>query len=183
MGRTGMSHRHVGLFPAVFELLETQLVDDKFHPSLRAVFSIAQRVEYSNHGFYTWDELIHLRELSKHPGEPRGRTESAGCDHSKTDGSIRTPRGQKPDVVNRCERAVLFAAREGNFKFARKALVERIPQKVECNGFGIGRHVEHSPLTDSGKVTDRHIADRVAKSLSGGHTDFGQPSHDGRHIR
>src|SRR5437868_15071579 len=114
MGRTGMPHRHVGLFPAVFELLETQLVDDKFHPSLRAVFSIAQRVEYSNHGFYTWDELIHRSELSKNLREPRGRTETTTCDHAKSDDAIRTSRGQKPESVHRRKSAVLLAASTGN---------------------------------------------------------------------
>ena len=53
---------------------------------------------------------------------------------------------------------------------------------MERDGFRIGRHVEHFPLTDSGKVTGRHIADRVGASLSGGQADFSQAAHDGWHI-
>ena len=84
--------------------------------------------------------------------------------------------------MNRCERAVLLAAGEGDFEFAGKALVKRIPQEMERNGFRIGRHIEHFPLTDPGKVTSRHVADRVGASLSGSQADFSQPAHHGRHI-
>ena len=53
---------------------------------------------------------------------------------------------------------------------------------MERNGFRIGRHVEHFTLTNSGKVTGRHIAERVGASLSGGQADFSQTAHNGRHI-
>ena len=67
-----MSHRHVSLFPATFELLEAQLIDHKLHPGLHAIFSIAQGVEHPNHGFHARDEFIHRRELPKHLREPGG---------------------------------------------------------------------------------------------------------------
>ena len=84
-----MSHRHVGLFPASFEFLKTQLLDHKLHAGLRAILSIAQGVEHSNHGFHARDEFIHWSELSKNLRKPRSGTETAACNHPKADGSIR----------------------------------------------------------------------------------------------
>ena len=60
-----MSHRHIGLFPATFELREAQLFNHKLHPGFRAIFSIAQGIEYPDHGFYTRDKFVHRGEFTK----------------------------------------------------------------------------------------------------------------------
>ncbi len=71
-----VSHADIGCFPAPFEFLKTQFVDDELHPGLVSIFSIAEGIEDFNHGFDTGNQFLHRCELTEQLGNPWSRTQA-----------------------------------------------------------------------------------------------------------
>jgi hypothetical protein len=84
--------------------------------------------------------------------------------------------------MDRRERTIMAAAREGNFELSRQALVQRIAKQMERHGLGIRSHVEHFALAHTGQVTRRDVSHRICAGLPSGEIDFSQLAHDRRDI-
>ena len=119
-----MSHRNIGLFPPTLEFREAQLFNHEFHAGFIAVFPVAQRIEDFDDRFNAGDQFLDWSKLSQYLRNARCRTESTPCDHAEAVRTVRRFRGQQPDVMNRCQGAVLPAPRECDFEFAGQALIE-----------------------------------------------------------
>ncbi len=177
-----MTHRDEGCFPPTFEFLESQLFDDELHPSLVPILPVAQLVEDFDDGFDARNELVHRREFTKHLGDTGRGAQSAAGHHSEPDGAVCLLCGQQADIVNRCQSAVVLAAGEGDFEFARQTLIEGVPKQMICDGLRIGRHVKDLGLADPCQMARSDVADGIGAGLPGRQADFRQPSHDGRDV-
>ncbi len=180
--RSGMAHRHEGLFPAPLELGESELLDHEFHAGLVPVLTVPQLVEHLDDSLDAGDQLVHRREVPQHLRDPRQRAEAAARDHAEADRAVRGLRRQQADVVDRRQGAIVRAAGEGDLELAGQALVERVPQQMVGHRLGIGGHVEDLAPADPGEMAGRDVPDGIGAGLSRRQPDFREPAHDRRHV-
>ena len=178
----GVAHADIGFLPTPLELLKAQLLDDELHPGLVPVLAVAERIEDLDHGLDRRDQIVHRDELAQDLADAGSGPESAADGHPEADSPVVTASGQQADVVNGGQGAVVAAAGEGDLELSGQALVERIAQQVQCDGFRVRRHVEHLALADSRQVAGGHVAHRVGAGFTGRDADFGEPAHDGAHV-
>ena len=178
----GVAHADIGFLPTPLELLKAQLLDDELHPGLVPVLAVAERIEDLDHGLDRRDQIVHRDELAQDLADAGSGPESAADGHPEADSPVVTANGQQADVVNGGQGAVVAAAGEGDLELSGQALVERIAQQVQCDGFRVRRHVEHLALADSRQVAGGHVAHRVGAGFTGRDADFGEPAHDGAHV-
>ena len=134
-------------------------------------------IKNANHGFGRRDQQIRRRELFD-----QLRGERCGA-QAAADIALKTPDvfavdladlGDASEVMDRHPGMVGRTAFEGEFKFARQILTDRIAQEIFRDGMRVRPDVKDFLLGHTGIRAGRHIAHGVAAGFARGQAVFGE---------